>query len=107
MKDKRQAEILGILLFALSFFVLLSLISYNPNEEISISPNIERDNIMGIMGIFISHYFIKLGFGISSLILPMIGFVWGWFLFQKQNLNFLIRTSFYLLLIMLHFSLSI
>ncbi len=107
MKDKRQAEILGILLFALSFFVLLSLISYNPDEEISISPNIQRDNIMGIMGIYISHYFIKLGFGISSLILPMIGFAWGWFLFHKQNLNFLIRTSFYLLLFMLHFSLSI
>ena len=107
MKDKRQAEILGILLFALSFFVLLSLISYNPDEEISISPNIQRDNIMGIMGIYISHYFIKLGFGISSLILPLIGFAWGWFLFHKQNLNFLIRTSFYLLLFMLHFSLSI
>ena len=107
MKDKRQSEILGILLFALSFFVLLSLISYNPNEEISISPNIERDNIMGIMGIYISHYFIKLGFGLSSIILPIIGFAWGWFLFHKQNLNVLIRTSFYLILFMLHFSLSL
>ena len=65
MKDKRQSEILGILLFALSFFVLLSLISYSPNEEISISPNIERNNIMGIMGIYISHYLIKLGFALS------------------------------------------
>ena len=107
MKDKRQAEILGILLFALSFFVLLSLISYNPNEEISISPNIERDNIMGIMGIYISHYFIKLGFGVSSIVLPVIGFAWGWFLFHKKNLNILIRASFYLFLFMLHFSLSL
>ncbi len=107
MKDKRQSEILGILLFALSFFILLSLVSYNPNEEISISPNIERNNIMGIMGIYISHYFIKLGFGVSSLVLPIIGFAWGWFLFHKQNLNILIRTSFYSLLFMLHFSLSL
>ncbi len=107
MKDKRQAEILGVLLFALSLFVLLSLISYSPNEEISISPNVKRENIMGILGIYISHYFIKQGFGISSLILPVLGFSWAWFLFHKQNLNILIRTSFYSLLAMFHLSLSI
>ena len=39
MKDKR-IEITGILLIAVSVFILISLIGYSPFEEPEISPNV-------------------------------------------------------------------
>ena len=38
MASERRLEILGILLIAISVFLLFSLLGYNPNEEPSISP---------------------------------------------------------------------
>ena len=87
MENERSLEILGILTIALSVFVLVSLSGYNPSEEPSISSNVQVTNPMGILGIFTSHLFIKLGFGFSTLVIPLLGFVWGWFLFSKKELT--------------------
>ena len=70
MQEERRLEILGILIIALSVFVLVSIGGYNPSEEPSISPNVQVTNPMGILGIFTAHFFIKLGFGFSSIIIP-------------------------------------
>ena len=63
MENERRLEILGILIIALSIFILVSLLGYSPSEEPSLSPNIQIDNPMGIFGLFISYLFIKKGFG--------------------------------------------
>ena len=49
MGNERRLEILGILLVALSMFLLVSQLGYNPNEEPTISPNIRPTNPMGIL----------------------------------------------------------
>ena len=67
MNKHRRLEILGILLVAISVFILVSLIGYNVNEEPTISPNIKIENPMGILGVYIAHYFIKLTFGFSTI----------------------------------------
>ena len=95
MQEERRLEILGILIIALSVFVLVSIGGYNPSEEPSISPNVQVTNPMGILGIFTAHYFIKLGFGFSSIIIPLLGLVWGWFLFAKKELADIIRGTNY------------
>jgi len=95
MQEERRLEILGILTIALSVFVLVSLGGYNPSEAPSISPNVEVTNPMGILGIFTSHLFIKLGFGLPTIIIPLLGLVWGWFLFSKQDLNKILRGTYY------------
>ena len=64
-KEKRL-EILGILIITVSLLVLLSFFGYNPNEDPGISPNVKVENPMGILGVWISYLFIKLGFGYSS-----------------------------------------
>ena len=87
MENERRLEILGILTIALSVFISVSLIGYNTSEEPSISSNVQVTNPMGILGIFTSHLFIKLGFGFSTIIIPLLGFVWGWFLFSKKELT--------------------
>lgn len=95
MDNNRRLEILGILTLALSVFVLISLGGYNSSEEPTISPNVLIENPMGIFGVFIAHYFIKIGFGLASIIIPLLGLAWGWFLFSKKSLDELIRTTFY------------
>ena len=84
MENDRRLEILGILIIALSVFILVSLLGYNSSEEPSISPNIQIDNPMGILGLITSYVLIKKGLGYVTILLPMIGFAWGWFLFSKN-----------------------
>tara|TARA_B100000745_G_C20150731_1_gene394515 strand:- start:605 stop:3013 length:2409 start_codon:yes stop_codon:yes gene_type:complete len=107
MENERRLEILGILTIALSVFILVSLSGYNPSEEPSISSNVQVTNPMGILGIFTSHLFIKLGFGYSTIIIPLLGFVWGWFLFSKKELTEIIRGSAYGLGIMVLISVTV
>ena len=97
MNDKRRLEILGILTVALSIFLMVSLGSYHPSEEPTISANIQVENTMGIMGVLLSHLLIKLGFGFSSIIIPFLGIAWGWTLFSKQDATKLIRSTAYAL----------
>ena len=106
MQNRRQ-EIIGILLLIISLCVLASLVGFNPSEEPRISPKVKLTNTMGIVGIYVSYGLIKLGFGYSVIILPLLGFVWGWWLFSHRKLENLYRTSLYLVGAMLLFSISL
>ena len=107
MQKYRRLEILGILLVSISIFVLASLLGYNANEEPTISPNIQIENPMGILGLYLAHYLVKLTFGFSTIILPIIGLFWGWFLISKRKLNDLKKGSIYGLIIMVFLSITI
>ena len=95
MATDRRLEIFGILIIAISIFLLFSLLGYNPNEEPSISPNVKVENPMGILGLVISHVLVKLGFGYAMIIIPAFGFLWGWTLFAINSINIIIifRTN--------------
>ena len=71
MKERRL-EILGILSVAISLLVFVSLLGYNSNEDPGISPNVRLENPMGILGVWIAYFFIKLTFGYSSYIFPLL-----------------------------------
>ena len=105
--QNRKQEIIGILLLIISLCVLASLVGFNPSEEPRISPKVKLTNTMGIVGIYVSYGLIKLGFGYSVIILPLLGFVWGWWLFSHRKLENLYRTSLYLVGAMLLFSISL
>ena len=106
MKDKR-VEITGILLIAVSVFILVSLIGYSPFEEPEISPNVQIQNPMGILGIYISHYLIKIAIGYVSILLPILGIFWGWWLIGKKKINKIARTTLFVLLAMFLLSVSL
>lgn len=97
MKDKR-VEITGILLIAVSVFILISLIGYSPFEEPKISPNIQIQNPMGILGIYVSHFLIKIAIGYVSILLPVLGIFWGWWLIGRKETGQLVRTTLFILL---------
>jgi S-DNA-T family DNA segregation ATPase FtsK/SpoIIIE len=94
MKDKR-IEIVGILLIALSVLTLISLLGYNPNEDPAISSNVQIENPMGMLGVYLAYYLIKISFGFATLIIPILGILWGWCLFTRKKLDRLILGTVY------------
>lgn len=92
----RRFEIAGILTLALSLLVLVSLIGYHPNEEPSISRYVEIENPMGIVGVSIGFALIKIALGYMAFVLPLLGLVWGWWLFSRKPLATLSRHTVYL-----------
>jgi len=94
MKDRRN-EIAGILLILLSLFVLLSLISYNPSEEPTISPQVSITNRTGIIGVYVSHFLVKMTIGYISYIFPILGLLWGWWMVSRKSFRDLTRLTLY------------
>ena len=106
MKE-RKLEILGILSIAISFLVIISMVGYNSFEDPGISPNVQVENPMGILGVFIAYFFIKFSFGYSSYVLPFLGMVWGWWFFSNKDSSVLNRISAYLIGSMILTSISL
>ncbi|MEA1881343.1 MAG: DNA translocase FtsK [Candidatus Marinimicrobia bacterium] len=95
MKERRL-EILGILSVAISLLVFISLLGYSPFEDPGISPNVRVENPMGILGVWIAYFFIKLTFGYSSFILPLLAISWGIWFFTHKEFEAISRLSGYL-----------
>lgn len=90
-------EILGILTITLSVLVLVSMIGFHSNEDPGISPNVQVENPLGILGVFIAYFFIKLTFGAVTFVLPLLGVIYGWWLFSNKSFTGLNRISGYIL----------
>ena len=95
--NQRKLEILGILLVTVSSLVLISLLGYNSNEDPGISPNVNIENPLGIIGLWIAYYFIKIGFGYMSFVLPVLGIVWGIWFFTHKDFDHIARLSGYII----------
>jgi len=106
MSNRRQ-EILGILLISLGLLVLLSLVSYNPIEEPTISKNIAIQNWMGIVGVYIAHYLIKYTLGVAVGIFPVLMLIWGWWMFAAKEQKILVRFSLYTIFLALIVSVTL
>jgi S-DNA-T family DNA segregation ATPase FtsK/SpoIIIE len=100
MSDKRH-EIIGLLLIAIGILVFLSLFSYDPAEEPTISKNVVIHNWMGIVGVFVSHWLFKYTIGAVSFVIPILIILWGWWFFAKRNFRALARFTIYVLVLSL------
>lgn len=86
-RDERTWKIVGFVLLFFSFFLLISFISYfftweNDQSEIRkgislFDQNANIHNLLGVLGAFISHFFIYKGFGVASLLICTFFFVVG------------------------------
>ena len=94
MNIKRK-EIIGLLLIVTGILTLLSLASYNPLEEPTISSKVVINNWMGIMGVYVSHFLIKYCTGIASFIIPILFILWGWWIFSGRKLVKMLRFTIY------------
>ncbi len=106
--QERRYEILGILTVALSIFIFASLGGYHSGEEPTISPSIQIENPMGIMGVVTAYLFIKIGIGYAAFFIPFLGIAWGWLLFGQKDLKLITRLTYYTIAgaVLLSFSLG-
>ena len=88
-KNKKKGEIssskrlfIGSTLIIISLFLFISIISYffngyidQSNVDFFLNDEVESANYFGKLGAYISHYLVYMGFGIASLILPILIFI--------------------------------
>ena len=85
---KRLLESLGLILLAISFAIAASIITFDINDpSFTYLSDSTTNNILGKYGAYISDLLIKL-FGASSILIFLIGFVWGLKLFIHKKISF-------------------
>lgn len=95
-------EVVGILIMAISVLLLLSIASYHPDDysivkslsydtllEVDEGPALRVNNWLGVFGAYISYFFVNTLFGYVSVLIPLIVFSIGWFVFRQENINIL------------------
>ena len=85
MMTKKQREITSILLFIISVFMILSLVSHDPFETHGgIGGDIDINNWMGTSGVFISFYIRQFLLGIFSIVLPLCLLLFSYTIFTNK-----------------------
>ena len=78
---RKVLEIIGLILLIISLGIAMSIITFDMNDpSFSYLSDSTASNILGKYGAYISDLLIKL-FGASSILIFLIGFVWGLKLF--------------------------
>ena len=97
----RLSELIGILLVVTSIILMISLISYSPEDPNFIFPdNINIKNLLGIRGSYVSDIFYQ-SIGLISLLIPISIFFTGINIFRKKNILIIIESLFFISLISL------
>lgn len=104
IKISRKQEILGILLMTLGLLVLVSLLTYNPNEQPDNIKIGKIDNQLGVAGVYISCFLIQFVIGYPSYVIPLVMFAWGWNLFRGKDFAKTFRWTVYLLIFAIYTS---
>ena len=92
---KRLIEILGFVVLLLGIFLLISLISYSPNDPNFIfSDTIEIKNLLGFRGSFVSDLFFQ-SIGLISYLVSITLIITGVNIFKTKDLFLIIENFFY------------
>ena len=92
---KRVAEIFGIIVFTSGTFLLISLITYSPDDPNFIFPeNTEIKNLLGFQGSFVSDLFFQ-SVGLISYLIPLTFILTGINIFRLKELFLLIENIFF------------
>jgi len=85
---RKVLEIIGLILLIISLGIAMSIITFDMNDpSFSYLSDSTASNILGKYGAYISDLLIKL-FGASSILIFLIGFVWGLKLFIHKKITF-------------------
>lgn len=94
-KTQRQTDIIGSLLIVISILIAISLASYSSRDELLMNHHQLIDNQMGIAGVFISYFFIKLGIGWFAWGLVPLMLSWGVWIILRKEKKVLMRVTCY------------
>ncbi len=95
---KRLAEIFGVLVFLIGCMLILSLLTYSPNDPNFIFPeNTKIENLMGFHGSFISDLFFQ-SFGLMAYLVPFTLIITGINIFKTKDFFLIIENNFFIIL---------
>ncbi len=95
---RRLSELLGILIIVTSILLLISLLSYSPEDPNFIFPeNREIKNILGFRGGYVADIFFQ-SIGLISLLIPFSLFFTGLSITINKNLIVIIENLFFIIL---------
>ncbi|MCU7491374.1 MAG: DUF87 domain-containing protein [Ignavibacteria bacterium] len=103
--EKKQ-KILGIFLVVFSLLILLSIISYSAADEAFLTNSLsdvsaERSqsthNLVGLAGAYVASFLVNSIFGFSSVVFPVILFIWGYSIAVSRNYRLALNLSNFLL----------
>ena len=95
---KRFIELFGLLILILSILLLISLLSYYPEDPNFIFPdNTKIKNILGFRGSFVSDLFFQ-SIGLISALISITFFITGINIIRTKKVLFILQNSFYLIL---------
>ncbi len=103
-KKVRRREVIGLLLMTLAFLVGASMTSYDMSEEPGNVTQLRTNNYLGIGGVYISHYLIKMFLGVGSAVVPILLLLWGFWVFADKKMFGLLRLTLFLSVLALLFS---
>ncbi len=103
-KQERRKEVIGLLLMALALLVAASMISYDMTEEPKNITELRTSNYLGIGGVFISHYLIKMFLGLGSSVVPLLLLLWGWWIFSGKKTVALTKFTLFISIMAILFS---
>jgi S-DNA-T family DNA segregation ATPase FtsK/SpoIIIE len=110
---EKKKKILGIFLMVIAFLVFLSLLSYSAFDKALLNYRLDdilkvfssdnsnsqsTRNWLGISGAYVSDFFFNGVTGYSSIVFPVVLFIWGLRFFKRFNFRILIHLSNFLLI---------
>ena len=95
---KRIAELIGISLITISILLLISMMSYSPEDPNFIFPeNTEIKNLLGYQGSFVSDLFLQ-SIGYISYLIPFTLVFTGINIFKEKSFFLIIENFFFIIL---------
>ena len=95
---RRLFELFGMLLIVLSLYLLISLVSYSPEDPNLIFKDISNvNNLMGKNGSIISDFLFQ-SFGLMSFLFSLTILFNGFFAFKNKSISFVLESFFYTIL---------
>lgn len=117
ISQTRKMEILGIIIMSLGVLIGISVLTYSASDYTPLSkvtldsmfaadsgPALRIKNGLGPIGAWLGHFFVYLGFGYATLVIPVLMFIYGWFVFRAKEVSNLSWGAVYSLLMMVLFS---
>jgi len=89
-KNTKTAEFLGVVSFALSLMVLISVATYNPGDPVPFfkaGASGPVRNFIGPIGAFLAELLIPQLFGVAALLVPLVLGITGWKLFWCRPID--------------------
>lgn len=98
MNTNRKIEIVGLLIIVISILIAISIVTYSPRDysiisDSSIGSLLQPDQVasariqngLGVIGAYLSHFFVHIFFGYISIFVALIAFQLGWHTFRHRD----------------------